>query len=282
MHDVAIVGAGELGGLLAHILARRNVVRDVRLIDDSSSRPTIASGKALDIMQAAPVERFATQVSGSADLSAAGGSPIVVVADRVAGGESRGDEGLMLLRRIGGLAPNAIVLCAGAAARELLERGVRELHIARPRLFGSAPEALAAAARAIVALEANGSPRDVALSVIGAPPDQMIIPWEETTIGGFAATRMLSEPARRRIDARLPRLWPPGPYALASAAAKVVEAVVGRSRAGASCFVAPDDSAGQRWRAVALPVRIGPHGVDVVLPTLNAHDRIALDNAMLL
>jgi hypothetical protein len=47
-----------------------------------------------------------------------------------------------------------------------------------------------------------------------------------------------------REDARLPALWPPGPYALASAAAKVVEAIVGRSRHRAVCFVAPDDAAG--------------------------------------
>jgi malate dehydrogenase len=282
MNHVAIVGAGELGGLLAHVLARRDVVRDICLVDDTGARSSIASGKALDIMQAAPVERFATRVAGSADIATAGGALVVVLADGIAGGEWQGDAGLMLLDRLGGVASNAIVLCAGAAQRELIERGVRELHRPRARLFGSAPEALAAAARAVIALEANGSARDVALSVVGVPPDQIVIPWEDASIGGFAATGVLNEPTRRRVDARLPRLWPPGPYALASAAAKVIQAIVGRSRAGASCFVAPDDSSGQRARAAALPVRIGPHGIDVVLPELNARDRVALENALLL
>ena len=61
MREVAIVGAGELGGLVAHALARRNAADVVRLIDDTGH---IAEGKALDISQAAPVEGFATVVSG--------------------------------------------------------------------------------------------------------------------------------------------------------------------------------------------------------------------------
>ena len=283
MLDVAIVGAGELGGLVAHVLACRDAVAEIRLVDDSDGSSRVAIGKGLDIMQAGPVERFATRVSGSGDLSSVGGSTVVVLADRVRGGEWQGEDGLQLVERLRGLAPDAIVLCAGAGQRDLLERGVRELHMPRARLVGSAPEALAAAARAIVALEADGSARDVALSVVGVPPDQITVPWEDATIGGLGATRVLMEPARRRIAARMPLLWPPGPYALASAATKIIEAVVGRSRTGAICFVGPDDSAGQRTRAAALPVRLGRRGIEaVVLPQLNAHDRVALENAMLL
>src|SRR5262249_56472576 len=138
------------------------------------------------------------------------------------------------------------VLCAGALQREIVECGVRESHLPRARLFGSAPEALSSAARAIVALEVKGSPRDVALSVAGVPPDQIVIPWEDATIGGLAATRVIDDAARRRLAARIARLWPPGAYALASAAAKVIEGIAGRTRARASCFVGPDDSLRRR------------------------------------
>src|SRR5438128_6121949 len=79
MREVAIVGAGELGGLVAHALARRNGADIVRLIDDNGH---VAEGKALDISQAAPVEGFAGTVAGSTDLSAAAGAGIVVIADR--------------------------------------------------------------------------------------------------------------------------------------------------------------------------------------------------------
>src|SRR2546423_11335176 len=78
MREVAIVGAGELGGLVAHALARRNSAGLIRLIDDSGR---VAEGKALDISQAAPVEGFATAIAGSTGLSAAAGADIVVIAD---------------------------------------------------------------------------------------------------------------------------------------------------------------------------------------------------------
>jgi malate/lactate dehydrogenase len=176
-----------------------------------------------------------------------------------------------------------VIVCAGAAHRELVERGVRELGYRREQLFGSAPEALVGAVRALVALETNGSPRDVALTVLGVPPSEHVIPWEDATVGGFSATRILDEPTRRRLGARIGPLWPPGPIALASAAAKAIRGVFGLSREVVCAFVAPDDSSGRRVRAASLPIHLGPSGIiRVQLPPLNVHDQVALDNAMLL
>lgn len=280
MREVAILGAGDLGGALAHALARADLAPAVRLVDEAGQ---VAAGKALDILQTAAIDPFSTRLTGSTDPLAAGGADLVVVADRAdGGGEWRGDEAIGLLRRVA-LAPDAIVVCAGASQRALVERAARDLRLGRRRVVGSASEALAAAVRALVAVEADRSPADVALALAGVPPDHVVIGWEEAAVGGYAATRVLDEPARRRIVARLPALWPPGPLALAAAAARVARAISGRSRRSAICFVAPDDSAGRRVRAAALPVRLGPCGLDrVILPELNAHDRVALDNAMLL
>jgi malate dehydrogenase len=280
MREVAIVGAGELGGIVAHVLARRDAVRSIVLVDDSGR---VAAGKALDIAQAAAVEGFATQLAGATDLATVAGSAVVIVAERVAQGPWSTDEGLLLLKRLVQTAPRAVFLCAGPSSRELVERGVRELRIDRRRLFGSAPEALAAGARALVALSANGSPRDVALSVLGVPPSHTVIPWQDATIGGFALTRQLDEPSRRRLAGRIARLWPPGPYALASAAAAIVEAMAGRSRRTASCFVMPDMGSGARTRAAALPVRVDATGIaEIMQPSLSVAEQVALDNAMMI
>ena len=280
MQAVAIIGAGELGGTVAHVLARSDVVRSITLIDESGR---VAAGKALDIEQAAPVEGFATELSGSTDIATAAGASLVILADRISGGEWQGEDGLLLLKRLAQTTSDAVILCAGASQRELVDRGVRELHLQRARLFGSAPEALASAARALVALAVNGSPRDVALSVLGVPPTQTVIPWETATIAGFALAPLVDEPSRRRLAGRVAALWPSGPHALASAATMVVEAMAGRSRRIASCFVAPDTAAGARTRTGAMPVRLGSTGiVDVVLPALSPRENVALDNAMLL
>jgi malate dehydrogenase len=280
MQGVAIIGAGALGGALAHALAAADVVRTIRIVDESGH---VAAGVALDIAQSSPISGFSTTVTGTADLIGAAGMDVVAVADRVQGGEWQGGDGLRLLQRLTRLAAGSVILCAGAAQRELVERGVRELGMPRERLLGSAPEALAAGLRAIVALEANGSPRDVSLTVLGVPPDHIVVPWEDASIGGFAATRALDGAARRRMAARVRLLWPPGPLALAAAAAQCARGLAGRSRQAVAAFVGPDDSQGRRVRAAALPVRLGSEGIArVELPALTARDRVALDNAMLL
>jgi len=280
MREVAIVGAGELGGAVAHVLARRDAVRSIVLADESGR---VAAGKALDIAQAAPVEGFATQVIGTTDLAAVAGSSVVIVAEPTARGPWTTDESLMLLKRLVQTAPRAVFLCASASSRDIVERGVRDLRIDRRRLFGTAPEALAGGVRALVALSANSSPRDVAISVLGIPPSHTVIPWQDATIGGFGLTRRLDEPARRTLAERIARLWPPGPYALASAAAALVEAMAGRSRRTASCFVVNDVGIGTRVRAVALPVRVNAAGiVEVIQPSLSVVEQVALDNAMMI
>jgi malate dehydrogenase len=278
MQRVAIVGAGELGGAIAHLLARRDVARAITVIDETGR---VAAGKALDLAQAAPIEGFSTELAGSADFSTAAGADVVVIAERVTGGEWSGEEALMLLKRVTQTASSAVIVCAGASARELVDRGVRELKVARERLFGSAPEALAGAVRALVALAVNGSPRDVGLTVLGVPPARIVIPWEDASVAGFALTRLIDEPTRRRLSAKVHALWPPGPHALAAAAVKAIESIAGRQLQTVSCFVAPDSAEKDRRRTAALPVRLGRAGITaIVLPSLTVVEQVQLDNAL--
>ncbi len=76
-------------------------------------------------------------------------------------------------------------------------------------------------------------------------------------------------------------LWPPGPYALASAAALAIDVMAGRSRRRVCAFVAPDTASGVRERTAALPVRLSATGIaEVMVPSLSVVERIALENAM--
>jgi malate dehydrogenase len=280
MAQVAIVGGGEVGGLLAHALARRNVVSEICLIDDNGRS---AMGKALDIMQAAPIEGFSSNVTGAAELSAIASASIVAIADNVGGQQRQADASMLLLRRVRDLAPASLIVCVGADERDLIGRAVREWHFPRTQIFGSAPEALAAGVRALTAIELNAPASDVTLSVLGLPPNHIIVPWDEATLGGYSLVKVLSEPSRRRLDNRMAGLWPPGPFALASAAARAIDTIFRGSRRLVTCFVAPDDSAGMRARAAALPVRLGSEGViEVAMPELSVRERVRLENAMLL
>lgn len=279
MDLVVVLGAGELGGLIAHALAKRSVAPQICLVDEKGR---VAEGKALDIMQAAPIERFATRVSGSTDLLRAVGAEIIIVADRAGQSEWAGDEGARLLARLRDIVPSAFLLCAGASQRELIDRAARELHVDRRRMLGTAPEALAAGARALVALSLNASPRDIALTVIGDPPAHTIVAWDSGAHAGRPLIRLLDEPSRRRLSAQIVALWPPGPHALAACAAQAIDALSGRTRSVMSCFVAPEEADRHRLRTAATAVRLGPAGAEPAEFPLSVVDRVVFETATLL
>src|SRR5690242_6534366 len=98
MSLIAIIGAGPIGSTLAHKLAGRSRVREIRLIDADVG---IARGKALDIQQSGPVESFSTMLSGIDSVHAGAGADVVVMADAASGtGEYAGEAGLAMLRQI--------------------------------------------------------------------------------------------------------------------------------------------------------------------------------------
>ena len=320
MVGVAVLGAGDLGGALAHKLAARDRVRSVCLIDASRE---VAAAKALDIRQAGPIERFGTRVTAGT-LDAVVGTGVVVVADpagppgreefgtravpsrvaaaaadpsRVAaaaadpspaataadpapGRDAERDPAWAWTERIVRLAGSAPIVCADADGGRLVARSVRELGIGRTRILGSASEALVASLRAVIALEADVSPAQVAIEVTGTPPTHPVAVWSGASVGGCRLEDRLSPPALTRVRRRFDRLWPPGFYALASAAVRVVEAIAaGGSRRTFTCFVAGD--AGRRTSAAAVAVTLHAGGVDeVVTPRLSPSERVRLDNAL--
>jgi malate dehydrogenase len=274
MPFIAIIGAGSLGGALAHTLALGDRVSEIRLID---SEERIAQGKALDIRQSSPVDGFTTLVGASGALAAVAGALAIVVADPAAGtGEYAGEEGLALLRRINAVESAAAIVCAGASQRELMTRALSELHIPPSRIVGSAPLALESALRALVGLSLDSSGVPIALSVFGVPPGDAVVAWEEASVSGQPLAAHVPAHVIAGLNSRIPGLWPPGVYSLASAATRVVEALVTDSRQRHSCFVAVGQG-----RVASMPVELGPDGVRrVIEPVLTRQERTRLENGL--
>jgi malate dehydrogenase len=274
MPFVAIVGSGPLGGTIAHKLAARDRVHEVRLID---AQDRVAQGKALDILQSSPIECFSTYVVGTGSLAAVSGAAAVVIADQSDGGqEHTGESGLALVRQIAAMEETAPIVFAGAAQRELIARAAGELSVASPRLVGSAPFALESALRSLAGLLMDISGAEIGLTIVGVPPGAAVVAWESASLSGQPLTSHVPPHEISMLNSRLPGLWPPGPYALASAASRVVEAIVGGSRQRFSCFVA-----GQRGIVSTMPVELGPDGVRRVLdPVLTRQERTRLENSL--
>jgi hypothetical protein len=222
MSTVAILGAGPIGASIAHTLARRARVRDVRLIDAAAS---VAAGKALDIRQTGPVEGYDTRLSGIGDPLAAVGADVIVIADNHAEGEWEGDKGLALIRQLVAAGAAGPFVFAGTRQTWLIEAAVRELSVSPERIVGTAAATAISAASGLAALEFNGSGADVSLTVSGKPP-ALTVAWSSAVAGGSLLTDRV--PAHRliAISQQLRKLWPAGPYAIATATAPVVEGLI--------------------------------------------------------
>jgi malate dehydrogenase len=277
MSFIAIVGAGALGGALAQRLASRGRVGAIRLIDEQGS---VARGKALDIQQSGAVDGFTTSLGASDSIDAAAGAAAIVLADAAAGDvEHAGEAGLALVRRLASIEQSAPLIFAGTSQRLLIARAASELRLGRRRLMGSAPTALEGAVRALAALDADASGVEIQLRVVGVPPDAAVVAWEEATAFGQPISAVLPPHRLAAISARLPKLWPLGPFALASAAARVAEAAAAGSRRRYSCFVCVGE-AEMPAAVLAMPVEIGRSGVVRVLrPSLTRQEQTLLDNA---
>ena len=279
MSFIAIIGAGTLGGALAHKLAGRGRVRAVRLIDPTSG---VATGKALDIQQAGPIERFDTRITAAAEIDAVVGAAAVVVTGSADTPEEdwQGEAALALLDQVAGLTRRTPIVCAGASQGPLVANGVRQLGIDRQRIFGSAPEAFVSGLRALVALEAGLSPGEVVINLLGVPPAHPVVTWSSATISGYPLEDTLSPPQLARLRNRVEHLWPAGPFVLASAAARVVEAlVVGGTRRTFACFVG--QGAGEGPGARSVGVVLGPGGIEEIRPaTLSRLEQVGLENAL--
>ncbi len=278
MSTVAIIGAGPLGGELARALAGHARVAEVRLIDPEGR---VAEGKALDILQSSPIEPFNTRVTAATSYAAAAGAGVIILADLVSGGEITGEAGLALLRQLSRLEGTAPFLFAGGLQRELMSRAMAELHVAPGRLVGSAPLALESAVRAVTAALMDASPADLAIGVSGVPPRDAVIGWDAATAFNRPIAEVLAPHHLSSLTSRLPALWPPQAYALASAATRVAEALVEGSRRRYTCFAAIDVMGAGRDLIAAVPVEIVKGGVGKTLePALSRHERTAFENGL--
>ena len=290
MSTIAIIGAGDIGGALAREIAALDLVSRIVIIDDLAG---VAAGKALDVAQSGPVDGYHTALSGTSDVAAVVGASAIVIADRAGSGpqalkpsgpqnsEWIDDEGLALLKHVAGLNQRAFIVCAGARQALIIEKGVNEAGLPRLRLFGSAPEALRSAVIAITAVAANAAPADISLSVLGRPPQSVIVPWDEASIAGRCATQVLTAAQLARLEARIARLWPPGSYALAAAAARLVQTALTRSGRVHAAQVAVTRDEGIPGRSATMPVTLHPAGIaTLVPPALSARDRVRFETSM--
>ena len=272
MLTVVILGAGEHGATLARRLAGRELARRIVLVDSDEGK---ARGKALDILQSGPVDRFDTRVDGASDAGPIDEPDILVVADapEMTDGPGAADR---LAQLVAKTKPRLVVV-AGARSAASVD-AVLAAGFAADRVAGSAPVAVASAIRRRLAAALDVEAKAVCLALLGLPPDVIVVPHASAAAGGVPIEQLRPAALRQAVQEVGRRT--PGPAALAAAAVHVIAALISPRLSVLPVLARGDAAFGLGRATIALPRRLGGWRVGEALEVaLEPYERVALESA---
>ncbi len=290
---IALVGAGNIGGTLAH-LAGLKELGDVVLFDIVKGVP---DGKALDIVQSSPVDGFDSKMVGASSYRAIRGADVVIVTAGIARkpGMSRDDLisiNTSVMAQVGaGLkhhCPKAFVICITNPLDAMVWALREATGFPANRVVGMAGILDSARFRYFLADEFDVSVEDVTAFVLGGHGDTMVpLPRYSTVAGiplpdlikmGWTTKKRLDEIVQRTRDggAEIVQLLGTGSafYAPAASAIQMAEAYLKDKKRVLPCCAYLNGEYGVKGLYVGVPVVIGAGGVErIVEINLNASEK---------
>jgi malate dehydrogenase len=209
---IALIGAGMIGGTLAHLAGLREM-GDIVMVDVAEGIP---QGKALDISQAGPVEGFDARITGTNDYADIAGADVCIVTAGIARkpGMSRDDLlgiNLKVMKAVGeGIkthAPDSFVICI-TNPLDAMVWALREFSgLPHNRVVGMAGVLDSARFRHFLAEEFNVSVEDVTAFVLGGHGDTMVPVPAYSTVGGIPIPDLIKMgwSSQEKIDAIVKR-----------------------------------------------------------------------------
>ncbi len=293
---IAIIGAGNIGGELAMLAARREL-GDVVLLD-IPEKEGVAKGKALDIMQTGALDGFDVQVSGTANYADAKGSDVVIVTAGVPRkpGMSRDDLlsiNLKIIRQVAqGIkenAPNAFVIVISNPLDAMVYELKKVSGLPAARVVGMAGVLDSARFQSFVAEALKVAARDVRCLVLGGHGDTMVPCLSYCTVNGIPVTQLLPADVLSGIVARtaggggeiVKLMGTSAYYAPAAGAAVMAESFLRDQKRLLACAAYLDGQYGHKDLYMGVPVTIGAGGVEKVVEVkLSAEEKAMLDKSV--
>jgi malate dehydrogenase len=289
---VTVVGAGNVGATCADVLAHKDVVNEIVLLDIKEG---FAEGKALDIWETSPIDLYDTRTVGSTnDYARTANSDVVVITSGLPRkpGMSRDD----LIATNAGIvktvtdniikhSPKAIVIVVSNPLDVMTYCAYLTAKIDSKRVFGMAGILDTARYRSFLALELNVSPKDIQAVLMGGHGDTMVPLPRYTTVGGIPVTELIS---KDKLDAIIERTKTGGGeivqllgtsawYAPGAAAAQMVEAIVRDQKRVFPVCAWLQGEYGMKDIYLGVPVVLGKNGIERIIELkLNAEEKALL------
>jgi malate dehydrogenase len=296
---IALIGAGQIGGTLAHLIGLKEL-GDVVLFDIMEGIP---QGKALDIAESSPVDGYDIRFQGVNSYEALEGAAVCIVTAGVPRkpGMSRDDLlsiNLKVMEQVGSgikkYAPNAFVICITNPLDAMVWALQKACGLPKPKVVGMAGVLDSSRFRYFLADEFNVSVEDVTAFVLGGHGDSMVplvrystvagIPLPDLVKMGWTTQARIDEIVKRTRDggAEIVNLLKTGSafYAPAASAVAMAESYLRDKKRVLPCAAYLNGEYGVKDLYVGVPVVLGEKGVErIVEIELNGAERTMFDKS---
>jgi len=291
---VSIVGSGNVGATAAHWIASKELA-DVVLIDIIEGVP---QGKGLDLLEAMPIEKRDSYITGTNDYADTANSDIVVITAGIARkpGMSRDDllntnHRIMqdVVSKVVRHSPDSILIVVSNPLDAMAQAAYKLSRFPRERVIGMAGVLDSARFRTFIAEELKVSVENVSAFVLGGHGDTMVPLPRYSTVAGIPITELiapgrLAQLVQRTRDggAEIVKYLKTGSayYAPSAAATEMVEAVLKDKKKILPCAAYLEGEYGIKGLFVGVPVKLSAKGIDEVIEVkLHPEEQAALNKS---
>ena len=288
---VTIVGAGNVGATAAHWIASKELA-DVVLVDVMEGIP---QGKALDLLEAMPIEKRDVSIIGSNGYEETAGSDIVVITAGIARKPGMSRDDLLqtnykimsdVVGKVVAASPDTILIIVSNPLDAMAQTAYKKAGLPRERVIGMAGVLDSARFRTFIAEELEVSVENVTAFVLGGHGDTMVPLSRYSTVAGIPITELI-EPARlKELETRtanggaeIVKHLKTGSayYAPSAAAVEMVEAILKDKKKILPCAAYLQGEYGIDGLYVGVPCKLGAKGLEKIIEIkLTEEEQIAL------
>ena len=290
-NKISIIGAGNVGASCAQRIAERGYA-DIVLLDIIEGLP---QGKALDILESAPICGFDTRITGTNNYQETADSDVVVVTSGSARkpGMSR-DELLQantnivteVIRNVVNYSPNCIITMVANPVDAMTHLAINISQFPRNRVLGLSGVLDTSRFRSFIAAELDVSVKDVFACILGQHGEAMVVIPRLSTVDGVPITELLPQ---QTINKMVERTIKGGAeivgllktssafYAPSASVAQIVEAIILDKQQILPCAAYLDGEYGIQDTVITVPVKLGRNGIEQIIELeLTAEEKTAL------
>ena len=284
MKKISLIGAGQIGGTLAHLIAIKELA-DVVLFDIDEG---IAKGKALDIAQSLAVDGYNVKLSGTNNYEDTKGSDVIIITAGVPRkpGMSRDDllgTNLKIIKQVAegikDTSPNAFVICITNPLDVIVMALQKYSNFPKEKVIGMAGILDTSRFKHFIAEELNSEIKNVSSFVLGGHGDTMVPVPNRTTINSKPLNDFIKDGSttQERIDSIIDRTRKGGAeivkflktgsafYAPAASGVAMAQSYLKNQKKTLPCAAYLNGEYGIKDLYVGVPVIIGEKGIEKII-----------------